>query len=110
MAAPTYVVNSTTFYGVKANWQQVIKRKNCDGSIDYQPYALHTWDISTAEMASFLALNLVQGQSLTSLQTVDIDDSDAGATYTDVELTEIVNTAQVGMRATGLRVVFRVSV
>jgi hypothetical protein len=110
MTTPVYIVNSTEFYGVNASWQQVVKRKNSDGSIVYQPYALHTWEISQAEMDSFLALNLIQGQALTSLQTVDITDAAAGATYTSAELTDIVNITQTGRRATGLRVVFRVGV
>jgi hypothetical protein len=111
VATPTFVINSSiTFFGVKAEWQRVIKRKNADGSITYQPYALHTWTIPQMEMATFLSLQALSGHRLTSLETSDIDDRNNGATYTNAEIVEMVNTSQVGRRATGCRVVFRVDV
>jgi hypothetical protein len=61
-------------------------------------------------MSTFLALNLQQGQQLTSLATTTLADVNNGATYTSAEIVEMVNCAQVGRRATNLRVVFRVDV
>lgn len=111
MATPTFVINSTiTFYGVKAEWQRVPKRKNSDGSIDWQPYAMHTWDVLQMEMDTFLDLQALSGARLTSLATTDIEDRNNGATYTAAEIVEMVNTSQVGRRATSCRCVFKVDV
>lgn len=110
MATPTFVINGTiTFHGVVASWERVPKRKNSDGSIDYQPYALHTWQIAQAEMDSYLSLLAQSGHRLTSLATTNINDVNNGATYTSVELS-VVNCQQVGRRAVGIRCEFRVDV
>jgi len=110
MATPTFVVNgSITFHGVQSTWQRVVKRKNADGSIDYQPYALNVWEISQAEMSSYLSLLAQSGHRLTSLATTDIEDVNNGATYTSAELA-VVNCQQVGRRAVGIRCEFRVDV
>ena len=110
MATPTFVINgSITFHGVVASWGRVPKRKNSDGSIDYQPYALHTWDVPQMEMDTYLSLLAQSGKRLTSLATTNIDDVNNGATYTAVELA-VVNAQQIGRRAVGIRCEFRVDV
>jgi hypothetical protein len=110
MATPVFTINgSISFYGVKAEWQRVIKRKNADGSITYQPYALHTWTIPQMEVSTFLSLQALSGQRLTSLATTNINDVNNGATYSSVELS-VVNCTQVGRRATGITASFRVDV
>ena len=110
MATPTFVLNgSITFHGVSASWQRVIKRTNDDGTIIYQNYALHTWDIPQAEMDSYLSLLAQAGKRLTSLATTNISDRNNGATYTSVEV-GIVNCQHVGRRAVGIRAEFRVDV
>ena len=110
MATPTYSINgSITFHGVQSTWARVPKRKNSDGSIDYQPYALNFWEVSQAEMSSYLSLMAQSGHRLTSLETNDIDDANEAATYTSVELA-VVNAQQIGRRAVGIRCEFRVDV
>lgn len=108
MAAPVYVVNgSITCYGVLADWERVPKRTNSDGTVEYQPYARHIWDIPQMEMSTFLSLRAQQGKRLTSLATTDIDDRANGTTYTSVEM-GLVNCRQTGRRAVGVTVEFRV--
>lgn len=108
---PAFVIDSSlTFHGVQANWERAPKRKNNDGTIEYQPYALHTWDIPQVEMSTFLSLQALQGQRLTSLQTTDIDSRNSPATYANAEIIGMVNARQEGRRATGVRVTFRVDV
>lgn len=110
MATPTFVVNgSITCYGVLADWERIPRRTNSDGTIDYQPYARHIWEVGQMEMATFEALEVLQGMRLTSLATNDIDDRNEAATYTSAEM-GIVNCQQVGRRAVGVRVEFRVDV
>ena len=110
MTTPTFVINgSITAYGVNANWERAIKRTNGNGTLDFQPMARHTWDIPQMQMATFLLLQAQQGKRLTSLATTDIDDRNSAATYTSVEM-GLVSCQQVGRRATGVRVEFRVDV
>ena len=111
MTTPTFVVNgSITAYGVQANWQRVEKRRNDDGTIDYQDYYLHTWDIQQAEMSTFLALQALSGKSLTSLATTDVTDRNEAATYSAGVEMGVVNCQQIGRRATGIRAEFRVKI
>lgn len=110
MAAPAYVVNgSITVYGVIADWERPVKRTNSDGTMTYQPYARHTWDVPQMAMSTYEALEALQGTRLTSLATNDIDDRNEAATYTSVEM-GLVNCQQVGRRAVGVTVEFRVDV
>ena len=110
MATPTFVVNGTiTAYGVKAEWQRVPKRQNSDGTVTWQNYAVHTWDVPQMEMDTYLSLLAQSGKRLTSLATTNIDDVNNGATYTAVELA-VVNAQQIGRRAVGIRCEFRVDI
>jgi len=111
LADPAFQINAgSEVYGVRADWQRVVKRVNTDGSIVYQPYALHTWDIAQMEISAFLELAAQQGQVLTSLTTTDIDQRNTAQTYTAAEIVSAVNTRQAGRRAVGVRVEFRVGV
>lgn len=110
MTAPVYTVNgSITFYGVRSSWQRVPKRVNSDGTTDWQPYLINSWDIAQAEMSSYEALRALQGAALTSLATNAVEDRNNGDTYTDVELS-LVNGSQVGRRITNVHLEFRVKV
>lgn len=108
MTTPTFVINSTiTAHGVVANWQRVVKRQNADGTTTYQPYWLHTWDIAQMEMTTFLGLQALQGQALTSLATTTVTDRNNAATYTSVTMS-LVSGQHTGRRVTGVRLEFRV--
>lgn len=96
-------------HGVKANWQRLAIRKRDDGTLDLHPWARHTWDIASMDMATYLALQALHGQALTSLVTTDIDNRNVEKTYTSAIL-ESVRGQQVGRRMTGVRVEFRVKV
>ena len=110
MATPVFTINgSITFHGVTADWQRVAKRRNADGSIDWQPYALHMWSIEQAEMSSYLSLLAQSGKRLTSLATNDFLDANEAATYTSAEV-GVVNAGQIGRRSVSCRVVFRADV
>ncbi len=108
-APATFAVNGTAFYGVIASWQRQRKRRLTNGTIEWQNYALHTWEIAQMEMANYLALQAQHGQRLTSLATVDIDDCRVGATYTNAEIINLSG-EQVGQRMTGVQVQFRADV
>ena len=95
--------------GVIAAWQRVAKRRNTDGSITWQNYALHRWTIAQMEMSACLSLLAQSGKRLTSLATSNINDVNNGATYTSAELT-VVNYQQVGRRAVGIRCEFRADI
>ncbi len=109
MAIPVYSINGTTLYGVQSSWERVIKRRGPDG-ITYQPYAMNILSIPQMAMATFLVLQALSGQRLTSLGTNDIDDVGVGITYTSAEIVEAVNTQQIGRRATGCRLSVRVDI
>lgn len=110
--AVTYAINAgTTIPGIQANWPpRSIKRKNNDGSIEYQSYTVHTWELAQIDMDTFLALAALQGKVLTSLQTTDIEDPNLEATYTGAELVSVIGGQQVGRRVTGVRCTFRIDV
>lgn len=111
MTTPTYTVNgSITLYGVRSDWQRLPKRTNNDGTVTYQEWAINTWDVPQATMANYEALRALQGAALASLATNDIDDRNEAATYSDGVEVGLVNAAQTGRRAVGLRVEFRVKV
>ena len=108
MATPTFAINSgNSLPGMQADWQRVPKRKNVDGTIDYQPWSRHWWDIEEMEMSEYETLQALSGTVLTSLDTTDIDDKNNGATYTSAEV-GVVNCRQQGRQARGVRVEFRV--
>jgi hypothetical protein len=111
MATPTFSINGgSNLAGIRASWQQVVKRRQSDGKIIYQNYALHTWDIEQMEMSAYLSLVAQAGKRLTSLATTNIDDINNGATYSSAEILGVVGGEQVGQRMTGIRVEFRVDV
>lgn len=110
MATPTFVINgSITCYGVTAEWQRQAKRRNGDGTVNYQSYLLHTWEVPQMEMSIFLSLQALSGSTLTSLATTSLSDRNNGATYTSAAL-GLVNCQQLGRRATGVRLEFWVKV
>lgn len=109
MSTPTFSINSgASIPGVQANWQRVEKRRTLAG-IEYQAYALHTWEIAQMEMTTFETLRAARGTVLSSLATTAIADVNNGATYTNAEIT-VVSGSQTGRRATGVRVEFRVKI
>lgn len=111
MALPTYSINgSITFYGVQSEWQRVAKRRNANGSVTWQNYAMNTWLIAQMEVSTFLSLQALSGHRLTSLATNDIEDVNTGITYISAEIVEVVNAAQIGRRATSVRCVMRVDI
>ncbi len=111
MATPTFVINGTiTAYGVKAEWQRVPKRQNSDGTVTWQNYAMHTWDVPQMEMDTYLSLLALSGHRLTSLATTDLNDRNNGASYASAEIVEVINTQQIGRRATSCQVTFRVDI
>lgn len=111
ISPPAYSINAgNQIHGVRANWQRVVKRVATDGTITYQPYALHTWEIAQLDMDLFLELAAQQGQVLSSLEANDIDHRNVPRTYTAAEIVSAVNARQIGRRATGVRVEFRVGV
>jgi hypothetical protein len=110
MAIPSYSVNSIPLYGVQSSWERVIKRRNADGSATYQPYAMNILSVAQMEMDTFLSLQSLSGARLTSLATNTIDDANVGVVYTSAEIVEAVNVAQIGRRATSVRIVMRVDV
>jgi hypothetical protein len=110
VATPIFSVNGgAAIPGVVANWQRVQKRRQSNGVIVYQNYALHTWSIEQMDMAAFLAFRTLQGNRLTSLATTDIDDRNNGATYTAAEV-KLIICNQVGRRATAIQIEFRVDI
>lgn len=109
MATPTYAINGVSIDGgVDASWQQVPKRRRDDGSIDYQPMAIHTWDIARMTMATFLQLQALAGVAITSLDTNDVTDRNEAANYTDGEIVGIVNCTHVGTQAQNVKLEMRV--
>lgn len=106
----TYAVNSTTIHGVESAWQRIPLRENPDGTITHSDWALNLWSVGAAGAAAFEALNLAQGDTLTALDTNDIDDRDAAAQYTTVVLASVDGYRHEGLFMRGLRVAFRVKV
>lgn len=110
MAQPTFAVNGgTNLPGIEARWERVVKRKNVDGSIDYQPWALHIWEARIMTMSEFETLQALAGDVLTSLDTTDIDDRNNGTQYTSVEVS-LVNCRHQAIQALDVRIEFRVDV
>jgi hypothetical protein len=108
---PYFAVNGLRMPGgVVANWQRQVKRTNTDGTVEWQSWAIHTWEMTWLDMASFLVLQGVQGQVLSSLATTDIDNRNSLGFYTAAEVISAVNTRQTGLRAGGVRIEFRVGV
>jgi hypothetical protein len=102
--------NSITVPGVRSSWQRQVKRRRPDGTIEYQPWAVNTWDVDNATMEVYEAVRALQGQVLTSLETNDIDSRNAAKTYTSAEITGPVVGQQVGRRVTGVSISFRVDI
>jgi hypothetical protein len=110
MATPTYAINGgAAIPGVISGWQRIPKRTNADGVIDYMPYAINTWEIPLAEMAIWLAIQALLGQTLTSLDTTDIDSRNDAKNYTSAELAT-ADVQHVGLQARNIRLEFWVKV
>jgi hypothetical protein len=108
---PEFQINGgAAFHGVSAAWERQRLRQNNDGTIEYQPYSLHTWDITQASATTFEALQALEGQVLTSLKTTDINSRNEKATYTDAEIIGVVSGQHEGRRMTSVRVTFKVKV
>lgn len=107
-----YSVNGgSQIYGVQSDWQRQVKSRDTDGTSVYQNYALNTWTVANMTMANYLTLQALSGAILTSLETNDIDDRDAAATYNSgVEVVNAVTAQHVGVQAQGVTVQFRVKV
>lgn len=106
-----FAVNGSTFAaGIQANWQRPVKRKNNDGTVEYQDCAIHTWEAATMDMTEYEVLRAAQGQVLTSLVTTTTDDPNTENEYTGAEITSVARAQQVGRRVTGVRVEYRVKV
>lgn len=111
MTTPVFQVNGViNIQGVKSNWQRVEKRRLDDGTIEYQDYLLNVWDIDQETMSVFLALQALSGKTLTSLATTDVTDRNEAATYNSGVEMGVVNCQQIGQRATGIRVEYRVKI
>ena len=106
----TYAVNSTTIHGVESTWQRIALRENTDGTITYSDWALNLWTVGAAGEDAFEAMHLAQGDSLTTLDTNDIDDRDAEAQYSTAILASIDSYQHQGLFMRGCRVTFRVKV
>lgn len=106
----SYAVNSTTVHGVESDWQRIPLRENPDGTIAYSDWALNSWTVGAAGGDAFGAMHLAQGDSLTTLDTNDIDDRDAGAQYSTAILVSIDGYQHQGLFMRGCRATFRVKV
>ncbi len=62
------------------------------------------------EMAEFETIRALQGSTLTSLETNDIDDRNSSATYNTVILEGVVNGQQYGRQIQNVTITFRVDV
>lgn len=107
----TFALNSgDAIPGVQASWERVVKRRNNDGTIEYQNYALHTWDIAVMEGATYDTVKALQGTRLTSLETTDIDNPNQLATYTSAEIIGAIGGQHVGLQVNGVRITFKIDV
>ncbi len=105
-----YRINSGSFLdGVFADWRRAIKRVNSDGTIDYQPWAFHTWRLEKMTAAVFEELQLLQGSTLASLLTNNINARNSSATYTNAVM-GLVNGQHQGTRVLNVNIEFRVDV
>lgn len=107
MATPTFSINGTSVDGVKAVWRRLPKRQLDTGAIEYQDFLEHTWDVGIMPMSTFLTIQLLKGQVLSSVATTDIDDLNNGATYTTAEL-GMVSCKHEGLFAKNVRLEFRI--
>ena len=107
-----YSVNGgSEIHGVQSDWRREVKSRDTDGKITYQNYALNVWTIPNATIANLLTLQALSGQTLTSLETNDIDDRDNAATYSSgAEVVSVVNAQHVGLQAQQVTASFRVKV
>jgi len=96
--------------GVQAAWERVIKRRNNVGTIEYQNYALHYWDIAVIEGATYDTVKLLQGTRLPSLETTDIDNPNQQATYSSAEIIGAIGGQHVGLQVNGVRITFKVDI
>ncbi len=110
---PIYEIHSTDasaeLSGVFAQWRRAIKRRRADGVIEYQPHAIHTWQIPQMSVADFLVMQSLQGQALTELRTNGIDFRNNLGIYTSAVM-RLVNGRQQGTRMLDVNIEFRVDV
>jgi len=104
-----YSINSSPeIHGVSSRWKRVPKRRRSDGKIDFSDWAINTWDVAVMTAVNFEILRGVQGQSLTSLQTSNIDVVNSEGEYTNVILESVVNANQLGINMMAVKITFRV--
>ena len=104
-----YSINGgAEIHGVQANWQRVPIRQEDTGAITYNNWAIHTWSIDVVPMATFQTLKAAEGDSLTTLETNDIDDRNNATVYGSVILESLVNGQHTGLNVTGVQLTFRV--
>lgn len=106
--AITYSINaSSEIHGVMSNWQRVPLRQTDDGAIVWHNHALNTWDIPVMTIATFETLKTAEGDTLTSLETNDIDDRSAAASFATAILENVVNGDHTGLNMLNVKLVFR---
>ena len=104
-----YSINSgSEIHGVTSTWRRVPTRIQEDGEITYNAWAINEWSIPLLTITNFETLKAAEGDTITSLETNDIDDINSGATYTTVILESLVNGSHVGLHMENVRVTFRV--
>lgn len=107
--AISYAVNGTTALGVTSTWVRIANGTDAAGLPTFSNYARNVWEAPRMTAAVYEALQAQLGAELTSLDTNDIDDRDAGAQYATVVLRSLKG-EQIGTFMADVRAEFEVKV
>lgn len=108
-AAIIYSINGgSEIHGVQSNWLRQTKRGNNDGTLVFNNWTTHTWQLSTVSMTNFETLRAQQGLTLTSLESNDQSARNSSRIYARAILESVVNGNQLGINMHNVSLTFRV--
>jgi hypothetical protein len=109
--AIAYSINGgSEVHGVVSGWENVPVRQDDDGTINYSPLAINRWHIAQMDMTTWETLRAARGDTLTSLETNDIDDRNTGKAYPLVTFERLEGGEQRGQRVLNTIAIFRVDI
>jgi hypothetical protein len=106
-----YSINGgAEIHGVQSSWKRVPQRVNWDSTIDYSDWAINNWEIPVIGLTNFETLRAAQGQTLTSLESNDIDTINSAKIYDTAILEGVINGGHLALQVHSVKATFRVRI
>ncbi len=90
----TYLIGGIEVPGVQTTWDRIVNRVNPDGSIVYSPWLNHTWKMASLEMPIWDALQTLEGNVVSLVQSNHIGSGNTQIFYNNVIVESLTGTAR----------------